>query len=561
MSSKKLVQRILYIVLFAVIGWFILAFIISPVVGVIGEIFFKEGRFSFEVIEKLAGSGRVKGSLKNTYLMAACTIVTVTIVGIFQIMVTEYFKIKGSKILDAIFHTPLLYGGISLVMGYNYIYSSNGFVTKLLLEYFPDMDPKWFTGFVGVLFVHSFSMTTYHILFVKTSFKRIDYSTIEACRSLGGSNVRAFFKVGLPVIKPAIFSATVLLTLMALNSFAAPAVLGGKDFYMINSMIQNLNSIGSRDLAALLAFVLALTCIALLLVMKWFERKNNYVSVSKVPTKIRKMKIRNPVVNVIVHGFSYILAIVYVLPILGILVFSFADIQTIVDQTFPKSFTIENYVRVFSQAATMKPFLNSIKLSLVAVAIVMFICTASALAIHKMKNKVTLILELTLLIPWMLPATMLAVGMISTYSGQTPLVFNMVLLGGFWLLPIAYAVTSIPQAMRLIKASLYNVNTAHEEAARSLGAGPFYTLRRVIIPAMLPTAVSVGAITFNGLLSEYTVSALLYSADTVPLGIVLRTPQTNPDPYSAASALVYIVVLMAISGITLALTQKYRSYN
>lgn len=549
------------IALFAVIGWFILAFIIMPVVGIIREIFFQDGSFGADVIQKLTDSKRVVSSLKNTYVMAFWTVITVTIVGIFQIIVTEYIDVKGSKILDAIFHTPLLYGGISLVTGYNYIYSSHGFVTKALMEVFPNMDPGWFTGFTGILFVHSFSMTTYHILFVKTAFKRVDYSTIEACRSLGGSNMQAFFKVALPVIKPSIFSATVLLILMALNSFAAPSVLGGKDYYMINSMILNLNSIGSRDLAALLAFILAFTCIALMLIMKWFERKNNFASVSKVPTKLRKVKIRNPILNVVVHIFAYVLAIIYALPIAGIVLFSFADLQTIIDQTFPTHLTVENYIRVFSNSISLQPFLNSIKLSLIAVVIVLFICVASSLAIHKMKNKATLILELTLLIPWMLPATMLAVGMISEYSVPNKLVFNLVLLGSFWLLPTAYAVTSIPQAMRLIKASLYNVNTSHEEASRSLGAGPVYTMIRVVIPAMLPTTVSVGAITFNTLMSEYSVSALLYSADAVPLGIVLRTPNTNPDPYAAASQLVYIVLLMVISGITLGLTQKYRNYN
>lgn len=560
MSTRKLVQRLLYAALFAVIGWFIVAFVLYPVVSVMREIFFRDGSFSFDTIAKLAKSRRVQTSLKNTYIMALCTIVTVSVVGFFQIMVTEYFDVKGSKILDAIFHTPLIYGGISLVTGYNYIYSSNGFVTKALVEMFPGMNPKWFTGFMGVLFVHSFSMTTNHILFVKTSFKRVDYSTIEACRSLGGSNMKAFFKVALPVVKPSIFTATVLLTLTALNSFAAPAVLGGKDFYMINSMILNLNSIGSRDLAALLSLILAMTCIALLFILKWFEKKNNYMSVSKVPTKLRKMKIRNPFLNVVVHIVSYILGIIYLLPVLGILIFSFADIQTIVDQTFPTSFTIENYVRVFSRAVSLKPLLNSMKLSLIAVVIVMIICVASALAMHKHKNKMTLILELTLLVPWIMPATLMAVGLISSYSTENPLVLNAVLLGGFWLLPISYAVTSIPAAMRLIKASLYNVNTSHEEAAHALGAGPIYTLLRVVLPAMLPTAVSVGAITFNGLLSEYTASALLYSADCVPLGIVLRSPATNPDPYSAASTLVYIVVLMVVSGITLAATQKYRNY-
>lgn len=559
MSARKLTQRIIYGVIFLAIAWFILSFILVPVAAVLKEVFFKDGRFDISSIHKLIASKRTTDALKNTYIMAFFTIITVTIVGVFQILVTEYFDIKGSRILDIAFHTPLIYGGISLVTGYNYIYSSNGFVTKLLLSVFPHMNPKWFTGFVGVLFVHSFSMTTYHILFVKTAFKKVDYSTIEACQSLGGSRSAAFFKVAMPVVKPALFSATVLLCLSALNSFAAPSVLGGKDFYMINSMILSLNGIGSKDLAALLSLLLGITCIVLMLVMKGLERRGAYVSVSKVPTKLRKTKIKNPIGNILMHLASYALFIVYILPILGILIFSFSDITTIVNQTFPKRLTLENYIHVFASKEAIRPFVNSVKLSILAVILVLFICVASSLAIHKVKGKATWILELLLLIPWILPATMLAVGMISSYSNANILVFNLTLLGGFWLLPIAYTVNGIPSAMRLIKASLYNVNDSHEEAARSLGANAFYTLARVILPAMLPTIVSVGAITFNGLLSEYTVSALLYSANTVPLGMVLRSPSMNPDPNAAASTLVYIVVLMAISSITIGFTQKYRN--
>lgn len=559
MSLKKKLSMTGMAAIFIIIGWFLLSFVIVPVFGVVKEIFFTDGNFSMHSIKKLVSSGRVKSALTNSYLMAFCTVITVSLVATFQILATEYFKLKGSKFMELIFMTPLMYGGISLVTGYNYVYSANGFITKALLEIFPGMNPYWFTGFSGVLFVHTFSMTTFHILFVKTAFKRIDYSTIEACKSLGANDMQAFFKVALPVIKPSIFSATILLVLGALNSFAAPSILGGKNFYMINSMILNLNGLRSYDLSALLSFILALTCIALLLIMKWFEKRSSYISVSKVPAKIKKIKIRNPVVNIMVHAAAYFMTLIYLLPIAGIILFSLGDLPSITTSTFPKSFSPDNYIRVFSNPVTLQPFLNSVKLSLLAVLIVMFISVASSLAIHRKPGKVTSILEMTLLIPWMLPATMLVVGMITTYSRKSILMFNQVLLGGFWLLPVAYAVCQLPSAMRLIRASLYSVNNSHEEAARSLGAGVFYTFRRVVFPAILPTAVSAGAICFNGLLSEYTVSALLYNINNIPLGIVLRQPAISADLNSEANTLVYIVVLMIISGITLMLTQKYRN--
>lgn len=559
MSVKKKLSILRNVLIFTAIAWFLVTFLIVPVLSTVKTTFFTDGAFSMQSVQKLLSSERVKRSLSNTYKMAFWSFVTVTINGVFQVLVTEYFDIKGSKLLELAFMTPLLYGGISLVTGYNYVYASNGVVTKLLASWIPGMNVNWFTGFTGVLFVHTFAMTTSHILFVKTAFKDIDYSTIEAARSLGCSSIQTFFKVALPVVKPAMFSASILLILSALNSFAAPSMLGGKSFYMINSMILTLNGLRSYDLSALLSLILAVTCIVLLLIMNWLEKRSAYLSVSKVSTRLRKTKIRNPVVNVLVHAASYILSLLYLLPIGVIVLYSFGDSKSISTASFPRSFSLDNYIRVFSTGTTIKPFLNSVKLSLIAVAIVLFISGASSLAIKKHPGKLTKLLELTLLIPWMLPATMLAVGMITAFSTPNLLTFGKVLLGGFWLLPIAYTVCKIPSSMHLVRASLYAINDSHEQAAHSLGAGALYTFRRVVLPAIIPTVASVGAITFNSLLSEYTVSALLYNVSNVPLGIVLRTPDMNVDPNSEANMLVYIVVLMAISAVTLILTRKYRT--
>lgn len=559
MSVKKKLSILRNVLIFTAIAWFLVTFLIVPVLSTVKTTFFTDGAFSMQSVQKLLSSERVKRSLSNTYKMAFWSFVTVTINGVFQVLVTEYFDIKGSKLLELAFMTPLLYGGISLVTGYNYVYASNGVVTKLLASWIPGMNVNWFTGFTGVLFVHTFAMTTSHILFVKTAFKDIDYSTIEAARSLGCSSIQTFFKVALPVVKPAMFSASILLILSALNSFAAPSMLGGKSFYMINSMILTLNGLRSYDLSALLSLILAVTCIVLLLIMNWLEKRSAYLSVSKVSTQLRKTKIRNPVVNVLVHAASYILSLLYLLPIGVIVLYSFGDSKSISTASFPRSFSLDNYIRVFSTGTTIKPFLNSVKLSLIAVAIVLFISVASSLAIKKHPGKLTKLLELTLLIPWMLPATMLAVGMITAFSTPNLLTFGKILLGGFWLLPIAYTVCKIPSSMRLVRASLYAINDSHEQAAHSLGAGALYTFRRVVLPAIIPTVASVGAITFNSLLSEYTVSALLYNVSNVPLGIVLWTPDMNVDPNSEANMLVYIVVLMAISAVTLILTRKYRT--
>ncbi len=557
LSTGKKLGILRNAVVFTFIGWFIITFMIVPIISVLTTTFISEGSFTLDAFVKLASSARVRNALSSTYTMTFWTVITVSIIGFFQIMVTEYFEIKGSRFAGLVFMTPLIYSSISVVTGYRYVYSSTGTITKFIDSIYPAFNENWFTGFVGVLFVHTFTMTTFHILFVKSAFKRVDYSTIEAAKSLGASSFSAFLKVALPVVKPAIFTATILLTLSSLNSFAAPSMLGGKNFYMISSMILNLNGLRSYDLSSLLSLILAATCIALLLIMNWLEKRSAYISVSKVPTKLRKTKIRNPILNGLVHLLTYLLTAVYLLPVLLLVIISLGDVESINTYTFPVNFSLDNYIRVLTNPVTLKPFINSIQLSAIAVVVVLCISVASSFAIKKFPGKATRILELSLLLPWILPATLLAVGMITTYSQPHPLTFNQILLGGFWLLPAAYVVFQLPASMRLVRASMFLINDSHEQAARSLGASAFYTFRRVVLPVIFPTIISVGAITFNALLSEYTVSALLYNVNNVPLGIVLRSPELSSDPNVEANSLVYIVVLMIISSLTLFFTQRY----
>ena len=62
-----------------------------------------------------------------------------------------------------------------------------------------------------------------------------------------------------------------------------------------------------------------------------------------------------------------------------------------------------------------------------------------------------------------------------------------------------------------------------------------------------PTAILVSAITFNDIMSEYALSALLYNVNNRPLAIVIVDGERSPDPEQAAVTLVYIPLIMAIS--------------
>ena len=102
-------------------------------------------------------AGNMPLFLWNSIRLAVCLVVTVNIVGISIVLLTEYFDIKGAKILRLGYMTTLIYSGVALVTGYQFLYDPNGLMTKWIADFFPGMNKQWFTGFNAVLFTMTFA--------------------------------------------------------------------------------------------------------------------------------------------------------------------------------------------------------------------------------------------------------------------------------------------------------------------------------------------------------------------------------------------------------------------
>lgn len=98
-----------------ILVWLIIAFVIYPNVNLLISTFFKNGEFSVDAFDKIMKSERALKSLMNSFILAISMIFTVNIVGTLVVLFTEYFDIKGSKILKAGYMTSLVYGGVVLV--------------------------------------------------------------------------------------------------------------------------------------------------------------------------------------------------------------------------------------------------------------------------------------------------------------------------------------------------------------------------------------------------------------------------------------------------------------
>ena len=431
--SPELVLRILLLILFA---YFFLGFMLVPCLNTLTSIFNEKTggvRDPLKVI-RFFMAGSMPRFVWNSLKLAICLVITVNVVGISLVLLTEYFDIKGAKILRMGYMTTMIYSGVALVTGYMFLYAGDGMITTLLKNAFPNFNPNWFSGFNAVLFTMTFACTSNHMLFLRNAIRGIDYNTVEAARNMGANPFKVLWKVVLPTLIPTLFSLTVMTFITGLCAMSAPTLLG---YDSINPEIVRLAGSTTADesfpqaRAALLSIILALFTIVLLTVLSAYERKGHYLSVSKTKAKLQKQKINNPVANVIAHIYAYILFVIYMTPVVMIIVFSFQNYTAIKarrldlhDWTLINFFGTADYTYlndrgrektvvgaisgVFSNEKTLGGIKLSFILSAVAAALACIIVIVACNYIFKKKGKkMSAVVEYALLFPWLLPTILI----------------------------------------------------------------------------------------------------------------------------------------------------------
>ena len=98
-----------------VLGWAIFTFLLFPNLSLLKITLFPEGKFDAKPVMQIMHSARVVRALIHSFVLAVSLTVTVNVLGIFEILVLDYFDIKGSKWLNIAFHSPLICNGMVLV--------------------------------------------------------------------------------------------------------------------------------------------------------------------------------------------------------------------------------------------------------------------------------------------------------------------------------------------------------------------------------------------------------------------------------------------------------------
>jgi iron(III) transport system permease protein len=435
---------------------------------------------------------------------------------------------------------PPLVGVIAIL----FLYGESGIVTRLVQDVLGLQSPPWrLRGSGAILAVHAYSMYVYFYLFTLAGLARVDPAVFEAAASLGAGRFRTFGRVTLPLLTPTLAGASLLTFMTSMASFSAPYVLGG-GFRVMTTQIFNSKLQGETGMAMVETVMLATVSLLVLWPLARWEGAREYVSPGKgsaplrVPVKSRWAAIGVPAVA----GVGVLLL---VLPHLTLLLVSLVPDGSWTVQTLPPRYSLENYAQLFAEARTFRPIVNSLLMAGGATIIAVVIAFAVGRLVVSWRVPGRRLLEGMLALPWALPGTVLAIALATTFSVNQPWAGRFVMVGTAWILVMAYTLRVLPLTGRAALAGFRQLDPSLEEAAASLGAGGWRTLRRVTIPAILP-AIAVGAsLAFVTGLGEFVASIVLYTHRTRPISIEILSQLRDFDLGAAAAYGVLLMVLVA----------------
>jgi len=246
----------------------------------------------------------------------------------------------------------------------------------------------------------------------------------------------------------------------------------------------------------------------------------------------------------VLAGLGWGLALVLLLPHLTLLLVSFVPVGTWTTEPLPPAYTWRNYLTLIEDPVRARPLLNSLWLATGATIAAVLIALVAAVLSVRRRVRFGGIMQGLLALPWAVPGTVFAIALATAFSVHAPLVGRFILVGTLWILPLAYLVRNLPITSRAVTAGLRALDPSLDEAAATLGAGRWRTLRRVTLPLLRPALVAGASLAFVTAFGDFVTSIMLYTYDTRPVSLEILSSLRQSDVGVAAA---YGVVLMMVS--------------
>lgn len=496
------------------------------------------------------GSGRSLLALTNSLIISVATVIGCGLLALALAILVSRFRFRGRRALEVFALLPLAMPPLVGAIAFADAFGPVGMLPRLIeaLTGLPARSVS-FSGVSGVLLMHVMTIYPFFYLSLRAALLGADRSVEEAARSLGAGTGRIWRTVVLPLLTPALVSGALITFMISMGSLTAPLMF---NVTTLTTQLLDNRTNGAEERVAAQAVLLALICLLFLLLVRRYQSRHAFVSRGKgTPATRRPLAGAGQRLGLI--ATSSVLAFFLSVPLLTILLTSFNQRGTWTVQVIPPVNTLDNYVSVFTDPAVFGPILTSLRLTTMATLVAVVLGIAAALVVTRWRGAASSAVDLTIMLPWALPGSVVALNLIYAFIVPGPATLGLQLVGTEVIIVIAYAILFLPLVFRSTKSALDGLDPSLDEAARSLGSSSLRSLRTVIVPMIAPAIIAGTLFAFVAGLGEFAASVLLYTPRVIPMSVQMSL-FINQGKYGEAAA--YGIVKILLTVVLLILAQR-----
>ena len=482
--------------------------------------------------------------LWNSAVMMVGVAAGTLLIGVSCAWLTSLCVFPGKRIFAWALLMPLAFPGYIIAYTYTGMFDFAGPVQSWLRDlndwgpadyYFPEI-----RSLGGAVTMFSLVLYPYVYLLARAAFLEQSVCVIEVSRTLGCSVWSSFYRVALPLARPAIVAGLSLALMETLADFGTVSYFGLGVF--TTGIFRTWFGLGDIAAAAKLAAILLAFILTLVVIERWSRKRAQYHHPTYRYRSLPQYRLRGWRAGLAFTACFVPLVLGFLLPAAQLGLWALETHADMVDASF---------VRL-----TLNSVLLAASAALLAVILAAFLAYGKRLL---RSNLVTASIRVVAT-GYAVPGTVVAVGVIIPLAWfdnsldqflreHFGLSSGLLLSGSLFAVMFAYMVRFLAISIQSLEAGLSNIKSSMDEAARSLACTPREILWRVHLPLMKGTVLTALLIVFVDVMKELPATLILRPFDFNTLAVrafELASDERLADSSTAALMIVAVGVLPAI---------------
>lgn len=533
----KILQRWAFRIITAVIILYFLYSYVLPIFTIFRQSF---GIGSVSLEKALPSTAKI---LVFTIFQALLSTILTLLAGLPGALVFSRYRFRGKRICRSLVSIPFMLPTVVVAAGMSALLGQNGWLNLLLRSVFSlkESPIQLMNTFAIILLAHVFYNTSLVIRMVGNSWASLDKSTEDAAKTLGASGWNLFWRVTLPMLKPSILSASLMVFLFDFTSYGVILLLGGARYKTLEVEIsyQTMQTL-NLQLAALLSLIqlTITTCVV------WLEKRVRKQELEIHHLKVYDENLRSPqsgMERVLVFSVIALLMIFTLLPLLSLIFRScFITSFDTGRMRLTSGFSLIYYKQLFLNAQNSFFFVppiqaiwNSCRNAFLCMAL--SILAGLLIVLAGRKNPRLRSLDGLFVLPIGTSAVTLGLGYLVFYRQ------NMLSL---WIIPLAHSIIALPFVIRTLQPAFDHIPESLRQSASLLGARPMTVFFRMDLPLIRSAIINSAVFSFTISMGEFGASSFLSRPENPTLTVAIYNFLGKPGGLNYGQAMAMSTLLL-----------------